>query len=97
MLVNSVSTDERPSAKRNGAGNPGGKACPASWTLSKVGFIIGMAIWTSSVKTGLKARSESIGNVEEKVIFRNCFPGGPNTSILVKLILVWSLGSHGYY
>lgn len=63
MLVNSVSTDERPSAKRNGAGNPGGKACPASWTLSKVGFIIGMAIWTSSVKIGLKATSESIGNI----------------------------------
>lgn len=29
MLVSRVSTDERPSANRKGAGNPGGRACPS--------------------------------------------------------------------
>lgn len=29
MLVSRVSTDERPSANRKGAGNPGGSACPS--------------------------------------------------------------------
>lgn len=29
MLVSRVSTDDRPSANRNGAGKPGGRACPS--------------------------------------------------------------------
>lgn len=29
MLVSRVSTDDRPSANRKGAGNPGGRVCPS--------------------------------------------------------------------
>lgn len=63
MLVNSVSTEDRLSAKMNGPGNPGGNACPgANWILSKGDFISGIWAGTSSVRIKLMSDGSQIGN-----------------------------------
>lgn len=50
MLVRSVSTEDRPSAKRKGAGKPGGSAWPPRGSLSNPGFIMGRDNCTSSAR-----------------------------------------------